>query len=116
VRLASRLCGWSIDIKTRSEYEAEEVAYRSRDERLERGESEEEVDQWLQTELSRIKQMRRVATGEDDLGDGGEAQPVEAQPPGSPAGTRPKGTDPGPQAETPAGGHEPAADRGGATV
>jgi len=97
VRLASRLCGWSIDIKTRSEYEAEEVAYRARDERLERGESEEDVEAWLQNELTRIKQLRRVATGEDDLGDGGEAPAaVDAHPAaGAPSAGAPAAAAPG---------------------
>jgi N utilization substance protein A len=116
VRLASRLCGWSIDIKTRSEYEAEEVAYRARDERLERGESEDEVEQWLQTELTRIKQMRRLATGEDDLAEGGEAVPVAA-PQGAATSTHPKGSDSGPTPPgSSAGGPEPTADLGGANA
>ena len=85
VRLASRLCGWNIDIKTRSEYEAEEIALRSRDERLERGESEEAVETWFQTELARIKQLRRAATGEDESGgEAAETKPPDAQPVPSP--------------------------------
>lgn len=73
VRLASRLCGWNIDIKTRAEYEAEDMASRERDDRLARGDSPEEVDAWFQSELERIHQQRRAATGEDEGGDGGSA-------------------------------------------
>lgn len=105
VRLASRLCGWAIDIKTRAEYEAEELAYRARDERLGRGESEEEVDTWLQNELARIKQMRRAATGEDDLGEGGEW----------PAGTEGSAARPSAPASAPSPQESPA-DRGNASA
>ncbi|MFN0208106.1 MAG: transcription termination factor NusA [Planctomycetota bacterium] len=74
VRLASRLCGWNIDIKTRAEYEAEDMAMRERDDRLGRGDNPEEVEAWLEEELERIKQNRRTATGEDEGEGGGEGQ------------------------------------------
>ncbi|MBL8695689.1 MAG: transcription termination factor NusA [Planctomycetes bacterium] len=71
VRLASRLCGWNIDIKTRAEFEAEEMAYRSREERLEKGEDPDAVESWFQDEMLRIKKQRHAATGEDEFPEGG---------------------------------------------
>lgn len=87
VRLASRLCGWNIDIKTRAEYESEELAVREREERLQKGDDPDEVESWFEGELDRIKQQRRATTGEDELGDG------PAEPESAPAdpGTRPPG-------------------------
>ncbi|MBI3820222.1 MAG: transcription termination factor NusA [Planctomycetes bacterium] len=70
VRLASRLCGWNIDIKTRAEYESEELTMREREERLQAGEDPADVEAWFEGELERIKQQRRATTGDEDLGDG----------------------------------------------
>lgn len=72
VRLASRLCGWNIDIKTRAEYEAEELATRERDEKLQKGEDPDEVDAWYEEEIERIRHQRRMTTGAEDSGDGGD--------------------------------------------
>ncbi|HKE00242.1 MAG TPA: transcription termination factor NusA [Planctomycetota bacterium] len=105
VRLASRLCGWDIDIKTRAEYEAEEMALRMRQERLDKGEDAEQVDAWFQDELARVKQLRRAATGEDE-GDGGGA-PAASRPDGATAPSVPESVA-APAPTTPAGDGGPA--------
>ncbi len=105
VRLASRLCGWSIDIKTRAEYEAEEMALRQRDERIEKGENEETADAWFQEELGRIRQLRRAATGEDEGGEPGSGEAAPAAPDASAPATE---TAPAPEAAPAAGSSEAA--------
>lgn len=79
VRLASRLCGWDIDIKTRAEFEAENLGIEPED-----GEEPPEADPGAEAPDSPDDPTAGPdgpagdGGGQDDAGDGGETKPFEA--------------------------------------
>jgi len=85
VRLASRLCGWDIDIKTREEFEAEGFASGSR----EPAEDALEPEDASGTAPDGGEASEPVSSAPDEDGPGQNGMEADADaPPGAPAGPR----------------------------